>query len=61
MIRNLVMEKWNGPVVIILKDSSLMMLDKGMVKCFGKMALIIKVNGIMDHNKDMEDYLTIID
>lgn len=55
------MEKWNGQVVVILKDTFLMMLDKDMDRCFGKMDPSIKVNGIMENNKDMEDYLVIID
>lgn len=38
-----------------------MMLDKDMDRCFGKMDPSIKVNGIMENNKDMEDYLVIID
>ena len=38
-----------------------MMLDRDMVKCSGKMVHFIRDNGMMGNNKDMEDYLTIID
>lgn len=55
------MGKWNGQVAVILKDIFLMMWDKDMDRCFGKMDLFIRVNGIMENNKDMEDYLIIID
>lgn len=57
MIENVVMEGINGPVKICILDSFLMIKDKDMEKCIGKMEVFIKDTGKKGSSKEKEYYM----
>ena len=53
MIRKMVKELLFGKVEMSIKEAMLMMTEKDMAKCFGQMALHIRVNGKKEYSMDL--------